>query len=151
MGRADRIVRVLLIDPDEAFQAEMKSVSNGVAELVFLDLAGASPVHVQEAQADIVVVGVDGPAGLSLVGDLRRRPSTPPVIAVCGAGFEGKTIEHVLLLAEARGAVKALPKPMSVGELQLVVCDVMRSNWGVKRPEDRDRDQEGHSSDAEGA
>lgn len=119
MTQADRNVVVLIVDPDDAFQAELRSVVAPGMQLVFLDLENATPARAQAARADVAAIAVDSAAGLSLVADLCGHPAMPPVIALSGAGFEGKSVEHVLLLAEARGAALALSKPLDAHDLLL--------------------------------
>lgn len=126
MGQQDRTLRILVVDPDEAFTAELKSLVHAAVEIVFLP----QPIETLPADPltnrDVVVVGVDCSAGLALVADISGRAGAPPVIAVGGAGFDGKTLEHVLLLAELRGAAAALPKPIEVAELVLAAGKVVR-------------------------
>jgi hypothetical protein len=48
----------------------------------------------------------------------------PPVIALAGRGAHGKSLEHVLLLAELRGAARSLPKPLDAVELALAALEI---------------------------
>jgi CheY-like chemotaxis protein len=58
-------------------------------------------------------------ASLAVIADTCTRPDAPPVIAIGAKGFDHTSLEHVLLLAEVRGAVAALPKPIEAPELVL--------------------------------
>ncbi len=122
MGQSDRGLRILVIDSDPAFQAELQSRGIIGAQISFLAHANAPRVRVP--QADIIVVSVDSPAGLSLVAGLCARPATPPVIAIGGACFDGKSLEQVLLLAELRGAALSLPKPLEASELVIAAISL---------------------------
>lgn len=127
MGQYDRGLRILVIDPDEAFQAELRSLNIVGTHIGIYATPVSSTPRDKAAQADIVVVAVDCPAGLSLVEELCARPAMPPVIAVGGASFDGKSLEHILLLAELRGAVLSLPKPLEASELVVAAIGVARS------------------------
>jgi hypothetical protein len=124
MGQSDRTLTLLIVDPDDGFQAELRSANIAGMHPVFLDRHSVCPVRVQMEHADVLVIGVECPGGLSLLADLCGRPSMPPVIAVSGLGFEGKSIEHVLLLAEIRGAALALPKPLEARDLFIAAQSV---------------------------
>lgn len=55
------------------------------------------------------------------------RPRMPPVVALAGRGSHGKSLEHILTLAELRGAALALPKPIDAVELALAAIELVRS------------------------
>jgi len=80
---------------------------------------------------DVIVVGVDTSGGLDLVADLCSRPGMPPVIALAGRASHGKSLEHVLLLAELRGAALSLPKPIDGVELALAAIELLRNQSGA--------------------
>lgn len=131
MGQSDKGLRILVIDPDPAFQAELQSRDIIGAQLSVL----ANTNTPRDAQADIIVVAVDSPAGLSLVAELCAGPAMPPVIAISGAGFDGKSLEQVLLLAELRGAALSLPKPLEASELTVAAISLARTRRPVIPPD----------------
>jgi hypothetical protein len=55
----------------------------------------------------------------------------PPVIALAGRASHGKSLEHVLLIAELRGAALSLPKPIDGVELALAAIDLVRHRSGM--------------------
>jgi DNA-binding response OmpR family regulator len=122
-------VRLFVIDPDEAMQAEA-----GAMAIQGFDVhrhPPRRPASVADAMPyDIAVIGVDTAAGLQLLADLCSSPGAPPVIGIAGQGFEGKSLEHVLLLAEVRGAAATMTKPASAAEIALAVRAVM----GLRQP-----------------
>jgi hypothetical protein len=124
MGQHDRALKILVIDPDERFQAELRSYNAAGTQFPFSVFVTGGAPHNQIVQADVVVVGVDWPKGLALVENLCKRSAMPPVIAIGGASFDAKPPEHILLLAEVRGAVLSLPKPLLGSELMVAAFGV---------------------------
>jgi hypothetical protein len=131
MGQQDKGLRVLVIDPDVGLHDRLTSTAVG-AEFSFMAPGGLTAVRDKLAAHDVVVIGVDCPAGLALVADIGARPDMPPVIAICGAGFEGKSPEHILLLAELRGAAATLPKPLDGPDLVLAAHRLVGRPSGVQ-------------------
>lgn len=124
MGQLDRGVRILVIDPH--VDLGLSSGGNVFERIDSLPGDDLSAVRDQLARYDMIVVGVDCSAGLKLLADLCARPSTPPVMAICGRGFDGKSPEHILLQAELRGAVATLPKPLEAIDILLAAMSVAR-------------------------
>lgn len=128
MGQLDRGVRILVIDPHmELGLSSSSEVFDRIDGLPEEDLAG---VREQLAQYDIIVEGVDCSLGLQLGADLCAQPSTPPVMAICGRGFDGKSPEHILLQAELRGAVATLPKPLEAVDILLAAMSLPHGSKG---------------------
>lgn len=126
MGSRLEVLRILVVDDDDLLMADAGSLQDPA--IAFSALT-PSQVHASQgsfADRDVLVVGVDSPAGLELVADLCRRPGMPPVIALGGKGSPGKPLEHVLLLAELRGAALSLPKPIDAAELVLAAIKLIR-------------------------
>lgn len=119
-------LRILVIDHDEGFQADLRALRHDGVEFLFMRVSPGSPCVEPLGMIDIVVIGVDTPAGLDLLSRLCTPPKSPPVIALAGVGFAGKSPEHVLVLAELRGAKRALPKPIEARELVLEAIDLRR-------------------------
>lgn len=130
MGQIDKRLKVLVMDPDPALQAALQSFSIAGTQIGFLAHTGANASRKQAALADVVIVGVDCASGLSLVSDLCSRPAMPPVIAIGGASIDGKSPEHLLLLADLAGAALSLPKPVTAAELMAAAVRVA----GKRRP-----------------
>lgn len=124
MGQCDKSLRLLVVDSDEKFRAELGAVTQVGIEVAFVDSSALLNFVMHATNRDVVVVCVDTPARLALLADVRKRPGAPPVIAIGGAGFEGKSLEHVLVLAELRGAAASLPKPIEGPELVLAATHV---------------------------
>lgn len=126
MGQCDKSLRLLVVDTDAAFRSELRSLKHAGIEVVLVEpsvLIGAA-AHV--SNRDVVVVCVETAASLARVADICKRPDAPPVIAIAAAGFEHKSLEHVLLLAEMRGATAALPKPIDAPELVMCASRILR-------------------------
>jgi hypothetical protein len=110
MGQFDKPIRILVVDADPAFRKELSSIARIGVHVGF----AAAPAD----GSDVVVIGVENPAALTMIASFRARHSAP-VIAIAGAGHLGKSLEHVLLLAELRGAALALPRPVTADELAM--------------------------------
>lgn len=130
MGQHDKALKVLVMDQDPGLQAALRSFSLAGTQIGFLAPVSAAASRKQAALADVVIVGVDCARGLSLAADLCSRRAMPPVIAIGGAGFDGKSPEHVLLLADLAGAALSLPKPVTASELMAAAAGVA----GKRRP-----------------
>lgn len=124
MGRFENGLGILVIDPDDRLRAALSSVIVVGTRFSFLTHGHAPHPNEDLSAHDVVVVGVDRPGGLSLVADICARRDAPPVIALAGAPVENKSIEHILLLAQVRGAASALPKPIETDELVLEVMKI---------------------------
>lgn len=126
MGQHDKALKVLVMDPDPALQAALQSFSIAGTQIGFLALTSVAASRKQAGLADVVIVGVDCASGLSLVADLCSRSAMPQVIAIAGASLDGKSPEHLLLLADLAGAVLSLPKPVTAAELMAAASGVAR-------------------------
>lgn len=126
MGQFDKALRLHVIDPDKALHAELKSLSSVGMDVVLPEAANLAAEGVNFADRDVVVINVDTQSGLALVAQIAQREDAPPVIAIGGKGFERKSLEHVLLLAELRGAAATLPKPFDAAELAMTATQVRR-------------------------
>lgn len=124
MGQCDKSLRLLVVDPDEKFRAELGALKQVGIEVAFVEPSGLLNCVTHATNRDVVVVCVETPARLALLADVCKRPDAPPVIAIGGAGFERKSLEHILVLAELRGAAASLPKPIEGPELVLAATHV---------------------------
>lgn len=124
MGRFDNGLGILVIDRDERLRAELSSVIVVGTRFSF-ETDGRAPDPNEDLSAhDIIVVGVDRPGGLALVAKICARLDAPPVIALAGAPVDDRSVEHILLLAQLRGAASGLPKPIETDELVLEAMKV---------------------------
>lgn len=123
-------LKILVIDDDDMLLAEIGSLNHGAIEFSSL-----SPAHVSASggplcDRDVLIVGVDTSGGFDLLADLCRRPGAPPIIALAGTGRHGKSLEHILLLAELRGAALGMPKPIDAIELALAAIELLKARSG---------------------
>lgn len=124
MEQFDKSLRICVVEPDARAQASLAMVQNAGVQFRHLSPDGLASSFAALRAADAVVVAVDTPHGLDLVARLCARPDRPPVIAVGGKGHHGKSLEHVLLQAELRGASATLVKPFTPQELAAVAFSV---------------------------
>ncbi len=121
MGQTDKSLRIQVIEPDEKARAWLASAPVVGTRLSFLSL----PASIEQVQnADAVLVSVDCQSGIDLLASICSRPGMPPVIAMGGDGYAGKTLEYVLLLAELRGAAATLIKPFEPQQLAAAAYSV---------------------------
>lgn len=140
MGQSDKPLRLLVVDPDEAFRSKLRSLKLVGIEVVLAEPSTLGRVMAQVSNRDVLVVCVETASALALVADICKRPDAPPVIAIAAAGFNHKSLEHVLLLAEVRGAAAALPKPIEAPELVLAASRIARRLQETGRVADADLD-----------
>lgn len=126
MGQSERPFRVRIVEPDARARTSLANIQVVGLQISFAP-PDSHPPHEQLAMADAVVIAVDRPSGLDLVAALGARSGAPPVIAIGGEGHDGKSLEHVLLQAEVRGAAATLVKPFSPQELAAAVFSVCRT------------------------
>jgi DNA-binding response OmpR family regulator len=118
-------VRLLLIETDDLLLADIAGL--GHSEIVAETLSSAEAVEPVSlaGRCDVLVINIDMPGGFELLEKVCRMRIGPPVIALAGHGVQGRTLEHVLILAELRGAAMALPKPIDADELALASLRVL--------------------------
>lgn len=131
MGATLNQLHILVVDEDDILLAEIEALSHPAIVFSKLSPGQVSASHGPFADRDIVVVGVDTSGGLDLVADLCARPGMPPIIALAGRGAHSKSLEHILLLAELRGAALSLPKPIDGIELALAAIELIRVRSGA--------------------
>lgn len=128
MGRGH--LKILVVDDDDLLAADTGALQHAAIEFSALPPSRVSASRGSFTDRDVIVVGVDTPGGLDLVADLCSRAGMPPIIALGGRGSPGRSLEHVLLLAELRGAALSLPKPIDAIELALAAIDLVRARSG---------------------
>ena len=133
MGRRDKAIRMLVADRDEALRADLRSLSHIGVAVEFSDARTLDEIQPQLDRHDVVVVSVASGLDLKLITDLCSLPAAPAVIALAEAGFEGKPLEHTLLLAEIRGASATLVKPLDAAELVKLSEKLAASRNGIPR------------------
>lgn len=126
MASSKNVLRVLVIDDDDRLAVEIQAMAYPAVAFDTIAPAAASSTKRAFTDRHVVVVGVDMQGGLDLVADLCSRPGMPPVIALGSSGWRGKSLEHILTLAELRGAALALPKPIDAIELALHAVELVR-------------------------
>ncbi|MDP3492417.1 MAG: hypothetical protein Q8R82_04840 [Hyphomonadaceae bacterium] len=130
MGKVDDQLRILIVDDDDLLMSEAEALGHPAIRFSSLSPGQVSASRGAFGDRDVVIVGVDTSGGLDLVADLCARSGMPPVIALAGRASHGKSLEHVLLLAELRGAALSLPKPIDGIELALAAIDLLRARTG---------------------
>lgn len=130
MGKLLDHLTILIVDDDDLLKSEADALGHPAIAFSALSPKQVSASQGSLSDRDIVVVGVDTPGGLDLVADLCGRPGMPPVIALAGRASHGKSLEHILLLAELRGAALSLPKPIDGVELALAAIELIRARSG---------------------
>jgi DNA-binding response OmpR family regulator len=122
MGQCDKSLRLLVVDPDERFRAELGALSEVGIEVAFVDPSALLNFVMRATNRDVVVFCVETPA---LLANVCERANAPPGIAIAAAGVEGKSLEKILVLAEVRGAAASLPKPVEGREIVLAATHVL--------------------------
>ena len=118
------LLRLLVIDPDSGLRAQLQSGHRAGIEVTVHPPPWPSSPGDAAVGHDVVLVGVDSALGLQTLSDLCSTPGAPPVVGIAGHGFDGKSLEHVLLLAEVRGAAATIMKPVTVDEIAVAVWAV---------------------------
>lgn len=119
-------VRILLVGPSPLLEAEAKDVEHPAIAFAMADLSRIAASREAARDYDVVVVNLDHIGGLDLLADLCARPGAGPVIGLGALGVPGRSLEHLLLLAELRGAALAIPGPIDAIELAVNALEVLR-------------------------
>ncbi len=135
MAETEPRIRVLLIDPDEAARTAFRGICEADIEACVHPLRWPASVADAPSGCDVVIVGVDTAVGLQVLADLCSRTGGPPAIGMAAAGFEGKSLEHVLLLAELRGAAATIAGPAEAVEIVLAIRAVIALRQAMAAPE----------------
>lgn len=128
-------VRALLIDPGEAARAAFKVAETADLKVVLHPEPWPTSVADAASGFDVVLIGVDTQVGLQLVEALCAFPGAPPVIAVASRGFAGKSLEHVLVLAELRGACATIIGPADAQEFARAIKGVLPRRQPAAAPQ----------------
>jgi hypothetical protein len=142
MPQARERLRLLLVNADDLTIANATGLVHPAIEFSSIPLERISISKTTIADRDAIIVAVDTLAALDLVGDLCRRENMPPVIALASRGARGRSLEHMLTLAELRGAALALPEPIDAAELALAAIKLVGRRWPEKRMSRVERDLE---------
>jgi CheY-like chemotaxis protein len=83
---------------------------------------GEALEYLDRHPVDLIVTDIQMPgrSGLELIGEVSRRPSPPPVIAMSGGGH-ALSAQQCVAVAEEMGAINSITKPFSYSELCHVV------------------------------
>lgn len=131
MGQVAGQLKILIVDDDDLLMSEADALGHPAIAFSALSPGQVSASRGAFGDRDVIIVGVDTSGGLDLVADLCSRPGMPPVIALAGRASHGKSLEHVLLLAELRGAALSLPKPIDGVELALAAIELISARSGA--------------------
>lgn len=135
MRKSSGCIRALLIDPGDDTRAAFKASEAVDLKAVLHPAPWPTSVADTASGFDVVLIGVDTPAGLQLVEALCARPGTPPVVAVANRGFAGKSLEHVLVLAELRGACATIIGPADAQEFARAIKGVLARRQPAAAPQ----------------
>lgn len=124
MCKATGKFRILLVGASPLLEAEALDLDHPVVVFVPTDSLRIDVARETVRDYDAVVVNLDLANGLDLLASLYSRPGATPVICVGSRGQGGRSLEHLLLLAEMRGASAALPGPIDAVELALTALDL---------------------------
>ena len=119
-------VRILLVGPSPLLEAEAKDVEHPAIAFATADPSRIAASREAARDYDVVVVNLDHIGGLDLLADLCARPGAGPVIGLGALGVPGRSLEHLLLLAELRGAALAIPGPIDAIELVVNALEGLR-------------------------
>ena len=124
---------LLVLDPDEAFRAALTKSVDARLAVTFHSPRWPASVVLAAAGHDVVLIGVDSALGLQAVADLCSRPNAPPVIAIGRKGFDARSLEHILTLAEVRGAAATMMKPADTAEIAAVAYGLRQRREAARR------------------
>lgn len=125
MAQELKRIRIMLVEEDDLMIAEANEL--GHPDICFKIVSSVAAAANEDAWrcCDIAAVSLDMPGGLDLITKLRQQVDAPPAIALAGRGAPGHSLEHTLTIAELRGAVFSLPKPIDAVELALAAINVI--------------------------
>lgn len=126
MCKTTGMVRILLVGPSPLLEAEAKDVEHPAIAFATADPSRIAASREAARDYDVVVVNLDHIGGLDLLADLCARPGAGPVLGLGALGVPGRSLEHLLLLAELRGAALAIPGPIDAIELAVNALEVLR-------------------------
>ncbi len=112
------MAQVLVIDDDDSVRTTVVRALERAGHEVRSARNGKDALRVlAESRPDLVLTDINMPEmdGIEVIGDLRSRTPSIPVVAMSGGGELPK--ELLLRTAGALGAVRSLPKPFTVEEL----------------------------------
>lgn len=117
-------LRILLVGATPQLEASALAFDHPAIVFQSADAAHMSASYEAVGECDVAVVNLDNAGALELVASLSARPNGAPVIGIGTRGQNGFPLEHLLLLAELRGAAMGLPGPFDPVELALVALDL---------------------------
>ena len=125
MCRAPRKLKILLVGAHPLLEAEALALDHAAIAFTAADPVRVSAAREVSTDQDVIVINLDNVGGLDLVGKLCAHGGCP-VIGLGSRGRDGHSLEHLLLLAELRGAA-AVPGPIDAVELALNALEVLRA------------------------
>jgi DNA-binding NtrC family response regulator len=113
------MAKILTVDDDRIVLDFLKAA----LELQGHQVAGAGSTrealeYLDRHAVDLIITDIQMPgrSGLELIGEVSRRPSPPPVIAMSGGGH-ALSAQQCVAVAEEMGAINSITKPFSYSEL----------------------------------
>jgi len=107
-------LKLLLVGAGPLLETEALALDHPAIAFAIADPARVAASREATTDHDVVVVNLDNAGGLDLLSKL------------CSRGRDGHSLEHLLLLAELRGAA-AIPGPIDAIELALNALEVLRA------------------------
>src|SRR3990167_9398061 len=104
MYKATGKFRILLVGATPLLEVEALGLGHPRIAFLAADPARIAASRETIRDCDAVVVNLDLVNGLDLLANLCGRPASPPVIGVGSRSQGERSLEHLLLLAELRGA-----------------------------------------------
>jgi putative two-component system response regulator len=117
------VSRILVIDDEDIIRSLMLEILESVGhEVIGAETAERALGLLEESEFDLIVsdVVMPGLSGLELLGAVRERRASLPVVLVTGAGTY-ETLSQAL----TRGAAGLVTKPFAHEELQTAVADAL--------------------------
>lgn len=118
-------LKILLVGVHPLLEAEALALDHAAIAFTAADPVRVSAAREASTDPDVIVVNIDNAGGLEILGELCAEGGCP-VIGLGSRGRGGHSLEHLLLLAELRGAA-AIPGPIDAIELALNAMDVLRA------------------------
>ncbi|MEZ6029941.1 MAG: hypothetical protein R3C46_09330 [Hyphomonadaceae bacterium] len=126
MGKSAGKIKILLVGASARLETEAVDLDHSAIAFMTADPARVAASREAATDCDVIVVDLDNPGGLDLLADLCARPGAGPIIGLGSLDVPERSLEHLLLLAELRGAAMAIPGPIDAIELALNALEVLR-------------------------
>ena len=128
------VARILLIEDNESLRTSIRrTLSQAGHEVTEAPNGGPALREYRRERPDLVITDMVMPdtEGLETVRELRKLDPTAKIIAMSGAGADGRTDQY-LTIALRLGATRALAKPFSREELLAAIASVLDGEDGPR-------------------